>query len=156
MKKKLVVFLIFINACFLLFGASNTRWVSVHESSLKSGTGWFSSTIGNVYYGEKVEIIDENGKWAKIQLSTDSAITGWVTNSSLTTKKITSNESERVSADAKELSLAGKGFTEEIENEYKKDSKLAYAEIDDIEKIVIKNDELYEFFVAGNLKGTNE
>ncbi|HZK19475.1 MAG TPA: hypothetical protein VFC68_01980 [Treponemataceae bacterium] len=154
MKKKIAIcFLLTGFVCVLFASSTNTRWVSVQKTHLKSRTGWFASKTSAVFYGDEVRILNEKGSWAHIALSIDPRVTGWISSSSLTKKKIALWKSDRVSADAHELSLAGKGFTQEIEDEYKKTNLAGFAAVDAVENIEVDQNELYDFLVAGQLKG---
>ena len=73
------------------------------------------------------------GKWTQVKSGSS---TGWIASSSLTKKKITASSS-KANASAKEISLAGKGFTQEIENSYKNSSGTDYASVDKIETITV-------------------
>lgn len=88
------------------FKKGEKLYVSEKSTSLKSGTGVFSKKVGEVVYGDSVIVIESNSKKSKVQLSSNSKVAGWVSNSSLTSKKITKSGGGII---ADELALAGKG-----------------------------------------------
>ena len=63
---------------------------------------------------------------------------------------------EVVSASTEELALAGKGFTAEIEAEYKKQASLNYDAVDKLETNLISFDRVLDFMAAGKLEATVE
>ena len=128
--------------------------VSVKSASLKSGLGFFSKSVGKVSYGDSLIVIESNSKKSKVRLSSNSSVSGWIPNGSLTTKKITKTGSSSVNASSNELALAGKGFSEEAEKAFKSSNgNLNYAQVDQIEKITVSESELSAFITEGHLKG---
>ena len=97
-------------------------YVKVEEAVLKESPSFWGKNGASVFYGEEVVILEEKNSWKKVQLVIDSSVSGWISESSLTQKKIVAS-GNRVSASTEELALAGKGFTAEIEAEYKKQVK---------------------------------
>lgn len=130
-----------------------TMYVNVEEAELKSGTGFFSSSLGYLPYGAKVSVLQEVDKWTEVESQDDSKISGWLPASSLTKKKILADDSlNRVSASADELALAGKGFSAEVEALYTTESNAAiYRMVDDIEATPIDKSGLWEFIQHGLL-----
>ena len=59
---------------------------------------------------------------------------------------------KKVSADAKEIALAGKGWSSAMEEAYSDAAGLDYSIIDSIENIVCDEDEIVNFIIEGKLK----
>ncbi|MEL3908493.1 MAG: hypothetical protein P1P64_05705 [Treponemataceae bacterium] len=140
--------------CFLLAFTSyaqrqktQTMYVSVKDLKVKSGTVFFASTLTKLEYGDRVLVIEEKGKHSKIR--TEKNVEGWVPSSSLTKKKVIKNSN--VSASQDEIALAGKGFTAEIENEYKKNAKYNYSAVDEVELKSVSETELKAFMKKRNM-----
>jgi hypothetical protein len=68
--------------------------------------------------------------------------------SNLSTRRIVASGS---GATASEIALAGKGFSQEVEDSYKTSGELNYADVDRTEAIVIPIDDLYKFVTEGHL-----
>ena len=130
-------------------------YVSVEEAVLKQSPSFWGKNGASVFYGEEVIILEEKNSWKKVQLVIDPSVSGWINESSLTKKKIVVSEN-RVSASAEELALAGKGFTAEIEAEYKKQGSLNYDAVDKLENNLVSFDKVIEFMESGNIKATVE
>lgn len=152
MKKYLVV--LFALLCFgssLWAKAGDTMYVNVEEAELKSGTGFFASSTGFLPYGAQVKVLEEKGKWIQVR-GVDNGISGWVSSSSLTKKKILNSDLNTVSASADELALAGKGFSAEVEAQYTTETNAAiYALVDEIESTPMDKDGLLDFIIQGEL-----
>lgn len=132
--------------------AGDTKYVYVEQTTLKSTASTWGKAVGVVAYGDKVTVLSEKGKWVEIKLSVNPSVKGWVPASSLTSKKILST-ANRASASAEELSLAGKGFTAEIENEYKKNAEANFDAVDIIETKGVSSQMLLTFIISGKLEG---
>lgn len=130
-------------------------YVKVEEAVLKESPSFWGKNGASVFYGEEVVILEEKNSWKKVQLVIDSSVSGWISESSLTQKKIVVSGS-RVSASTEELALAGKGFTAEIEAEYKKQASLNYDAVDKLETNLISFDKVLDFMAAGKLEATVE
>ena len=151
MKRLIFTILLCLSAAALFAQKVNdTNYVNVNSADLKSSTGFFASTAGTVQYADEVKILAVNGKWAQVRTAVGNK-TGWIATSSLTSKRI-SAQGSAVNASAKELSLAGKGFTEDVEKEYKKKGgKIDYNAVDEMEKVVIPEKDLLTFIEEGRL-----
>jgi hypothetical protein len=137
-------------AAFAQVSGGNTAYVTAKTIQVKSSTGFFASSRGSLAYGAQVTVIRVNGKWAEIRSVGSTPITGWIAVSNLTTKRITASGSGS-SASASEIALAGKGFNEEVENAYKAEGNLNYADVDKTEAIKVSQDDLLKFVTEGHL-----
>ena len=149
---------IFFVFCLCLFIAGTlaaqisrggTLYAAVKAVALKSSTGFFAGNRGNLSYGDQVTVLQVKGKWVEVRSVLNSSLSGWTAASNLSAKRIISDSAN--AASAKEVALAGKGFNQEIENVYKADGKLNYADVDKTETISVSQDALYKFLVDGHL-----
>ncbi|QTQ15591.1 hypothetical protein [Treponema parvum] len=156
MKQKSAV-LVFLFLCGCL--SAETMYICAQKAQLKESTFFFSKTVATLLYGDRVDVLSSDGKWIKVSAPDKGAsakeVSGWLQSSALTKKKIVSR-GNRVSADAKELALAGKGFSEEVENEYKKSGKADYAAVDKMEDAELSSSDLFQFILEGKLNGAEE
>jgi len=153
--KKFLVFL-----CLILFAAGisaaqvsagGTLYVAVKTAALKSGAGFFAGNKGTLNYGDKVTVISVDGKFTEVKSAQNSSLTGWTAASNLSVKQVVSGTSS--TASAKEVALAGKGFSQEVENSYKNQKKnVNYADVDRTEAITVREDELKKFLEEGRLR----
>jgi uncharacterized protein YgiM (DUF1202 family) len=153
--KKILVLL-----CLVLFAGGiaaaqvspgGTLYVSVKTVTLKSGTGFFSSSKGTLNFGDKVTVIRIDGKYAEVKSAANSSLTGWTATANLSAKQVVSGNSS--TASAREVALAGKGFNQEVENSYKNQkNNLNYADVDKVETITVSEADLKKFLEEGRLK----
>lgn len=124
------------------------------DQEVKSGTGFFSSSLGKIFTGDTVKVVEEKGNWVKVETDGKKLI-GWIPSSSVTTKKVPKSNS-RTTASADEIALAGRGWNSDIEKSFRGDMKKAYEMIDRMESINLDSEILLEFIKDGSLKEGTE
>ena len=144
----LVMTLLASGALFAQVKKGSPAWVSAKTAELKSSTGFFANSKGNLGLGSEVTVLQVNGKWAEVRSVTNSSLSGWTAISNLSARKIVSSGT---SASASEVALAGKGFSQEVENAYKTEGNLNYDDVDRTEAITVSKDDLYKFVTEGRL-----
>jgi hypothetical protein len=151
--KRIIVLLIFgvfvAGGLSAQFAKGATVYAAAKTVTLKSGTGFFAGTRGTLAYGDQATVLQVNGKWAEIR-SAAKSINGWTAVSNLTTKRIVAT-GRAGSASASEIALAGKGFSEEVENAYKAEGNLNYTGVDRTEAQTVSEEELLNFLTEGRL-----
>jgi hypothetical protein len=126
--------------------------VQVRKADVRSTPSFLGAIVGSLAYADRVTQVEKKGDWIKI--SRDGTPLGWVHQQSLTSKQIVlkGGEVAKTGASSDELALAGKGFTEEVEKEYKAQNKdIDFAPIDRMEKITIAPEKLAKFLKAGDV-----
>jgi hypothetical protein len=126
----------------------DTMYVNIQKAALKTSTGFFAGTAGTLAYGAQVKVQEVKGKWVRVQSSSGISVTGWIAAASLTSKRITQGSN---TVSSRELAMAGKGFSEEVEKQYKVNTNLNYAGVDAVEKIVVSDADLLFFLEQGHL-----
>ena len=148
-------FVLFISILFLavttLFAKEKKMYVTVKNASVKSGTGFFSEELFSLSYGDSVLLIEEKDSLSKVR--NGKCQEGWVSSASLSKRKIAKSG---FSASADELALAGKGFSAELENSFKKEKKADYASVNKMESRNVDLNELKQFIKDGGLEGADE
>jgi hypothetical protein len=153
MKRSLFIF------CLILFVAGlavaqassgGTLYVSVKTLTLKSDTGFFAATKGTLSYGDRVKVLQISGKFAEVESVANPSLTGWTTTANFSTKQIVAGSTS--TASAKEVALAGKGFSQEVEKSLKSQSNLNYADVDRTEAITVRERDIKRFLEEGRLK----
>jgi uncharacterized protein YgiM (DUF1202 family) len=154
MKKFLVLLFLTLFAAGIVAAQAfpgGTLYVAVKTVTLKSGAGSFAGNKGTLNYGDKVTVISVDGKFTEVRSAKNTSLTGWTATSNLSVKQVISGTSS--TASAKEVALAGKGFSQEVETSYKNQKKnLNYADVDKVEAITINENELKKFLEEGSLK----
>ncbi|MDR2542460.1 MAG: hypothetical protein LBC80_03305 [Treponema sp.] len=151
--KKLFVFF-----CLVLFVAGlaagqvsrgGTLFVSIRTVELKSGTGWFASTRGRLNYGDRVTVIQVSGKFVEVRSATNTSLTGWTASANFSTRPVVAGTTG--TATASEVALAGKGFNQEVEDSFRSQQNLNYADVDRVEAITVDMNALRRFLEEGRL-----
>ncbi len=147
---------LFLILCFVLSGSAapqKTMSVQVKEGQVRSTPSFLGTIVSKLSYGDKVEIVQDQGSWKKVAVR--GGTQGWIHESALTTKTIVLKAgagSVQTSATSGEIALAGKGFSEEVEKQYKKqNAKLDYASVDRMERFHVTPEQMQAFLKQGSV-----
>jgi hypothetical protein len=127
--------------------------VTVKETKVRATPSALGKIVGVLVYGDRVTVVDESKGWKKISMP-EKKIQGWVSLSALTEKDVAlSAGSENVdqSASSNEVALAGKGFNEDVEKQYKADANLDYTWVDKMVAYGPSDEEIAAFVRIGGL-----
>lgn len=153
--KKIVCILGILLCVAALFAVQNgeTVYVAVKKADIKSGTGNFDKVVAQASYGDELVVDKASNKFHRVHKASDPSVAGWIPATSVTTKKIVTS-SKKVTASADEIALAGKGFSEQVEDGYKTaNKKLDYSNVDRLESFRITDSSLKTFIEDGELNG---
>lgn len=134
---------------FAQYKQGGNAWVATKTVELKSSTGFFASNQGTLSYGDQVSVLQVSGKWVQVRSANNTSLSGWVSGDNLSPNRIVSTGTS--TATAGEVSMAGRGFNQEVENKYRGDGTYNYADVDKTEALVVSEDELYRFVTTGHL-----
>jgi len=152
MKKMIIVFclvLLVTGLSFAQVSSGGTLYVAVRTVALKSSSGTFASDRGTLNYGDRVTVIQVSGRFVEVRSAANSSLTGWTASANLTTRQVVSGNTG--TATAREVALAGKGFNQEVENAYRTQGNLNYADVDRVEAIRVSETDLRRFLEEGRL-----
>jgi SH3-like domain-containing protein len=149
MKRLTVVTLFFtIVGIAAAQNSGGLKYVAVKSAELKSSTGFFAAIRAYLPEGEAVTVLREQNRWAEVRSSGN--LSGWVAAASLSSRRIIA-PGRQISA--REVAMAGKGFSAELEAEYRLESRLDYSLIDSMEAEWISRETLPRFLREGRLAG---
>ena len=126
--------------------------VQVRKAEVRSSPSFLGTIVSSLAYADRVTPIEKKGDWTRI--SRDGTPLGWVHTQSLSSKKIVlkGGDTQKTGASSDELALAGKGFTEEVEKEYKaRNKEIDFAPVDRMEKITVAPEKIPKFLKAGEV-----
>lgn len=146
--KKILFFIAMIACTSFIYAKPKKMYVAAEKTILKSSTSFFAKQLESLDYGQQVFVLETKGKWSKVQPVENAEISGWVSSSLLSKRKLISSFNN-FSATTDELALAGKGFS--ASDNWGKASA-DFHSVDEIEKQTISNDELLNFINEGELK----
>ncbi|MCL7488421.1 MAG: SH3 domain-containing protein [Desulfobulbaceae bacterium] len=136
-----------------------TMSVQVRKCQLRDKPSFLAKTITSLAYADQVTIQQEKDDWYRV-VPLNRPNGGWVHVSALSKKKIVLKPGSRdidSAASSDELALAGKGFNEQVEKDFKKKNKnVDFTWVDKMEKIVISQVEMQNFLKDGGLIAEGE
>ena len=129
--------------------------VQVKEGVLREKASFLGKPVGSVAYGDRVDVLASQGDWRQVRSATGA--TGWIHSSALDSKRVTlaaaSGNDVQLAASSDEVALAGKGFSQEVETEYKKQNRaLDYAWVDRMITFKVTDAEALRFLQEGGLE----
>jgi uncharacterized protein YgiM (DUF1202 family) len=151
--KKLIILLV-LGLVAVGFAAAQvsrggTLYVATKTLALKSGTGFFASTTATLNYGDRVTVLQVNGRNVQVRHATNASLTGWTASANLSARQIVTGTTG--SASASEVAMAAKGFNQEVEASYRSQGNYNYADVDRIEALTLNLDNLRRFLEEGRL-----
>jgi uncharacterized protein YgiM (DUF1202 family) len=152
--KKLVILLLMglIAAGFLSaqVARGGTLYVAIRTVNLKSSTGFFASNRGTLNYGDRVTVLQVNGRFVEVRSAANPSLVGWTPSANLSVRQVVPGTTG--TATASEVALAGKGFNQEVEDSYRVQNRnLNFADVDRVESITVSETELRRFLEEGRL-----
>lgn len=132
------------------WAASGHLTVSVEEAKIRRKKLVYAPAIATLHYGDKVESgAKENGWYAVTYKGQE----GYLHESAVATKALSAKSGQwsgSSEASSEEATLAGKGFNESVEKEYKKShSDLDFSKVDKMERRKLSEGDLVSFMKAG-------
>ena len=153
---KVICITLFLFLCFVFSGSAEpqkTMSIQVKEGQLRSTPSFLGTIIAKLAYGDRVEIIQDQGTWKKVAVR--GGTQGWIHTSALTAKSIVLKAGAgnvQTSATSGEIALAGKGFSEEIEKQYRKlNRNLDYTWVDRMERFQVSPEQMRAFLKQGDV-----
>ena len=137
----------------LAWAAGQVMSVQVRSSKLRSRPSFLGSTVSEMTYGTQVSVGSRQGPW--VQVTGPQGKTGWLHESALSEKELAmvSGQTEAATgASGEEIALAGKGFSDQVEREYRQQNQdLDFDTVDRMEKIVVTPEQAAAFLAAGQV-----
>lgn len=134
--------------------AANLMSIQIKKGQLRATPSFLGKIVAELNYAEQVAVLEKTEAWIKVRSSEKNAA-GWLHSSALTSKKIILKPGAAdvsQAASSSELALAGKGFNEQVEEEFKtKNPQLDYALINRMEQMVVAQDQIEQFLIEGKL-----
>ncbi len=128
--------------------------VTVKESPVRDKPSFTGKVVDKLVYADRVTIEEAKGDWLRISFPPKKITSGWMHKSALVAKEILLRAGEKAvgsTASSGEVALAGKGFSEEVEAEYRKDAALNYAAVDRMEAYGPTPEAVASFIATGGL-----
>ncbi len=127
--------------------------VQVRQSPVRSTPSFLGPVVATLNYGDRVEVSSEQGAWMQVRTSAGKA--GWVHTSALTKKDVSMSAGGAATgtgASSDELALAGKGFSADVEAQFRAQHQdVDFAWVDRMEKMRVDVDRMAAFLKTGGL-----
>ncbi len=157
MKNKAVFSAIVFGAfCLVVLSAQASKTVSmsvqVKMAEVRSGPSFMGKVLAKLEYGSRIDTFETKDGWVRVKVPS-TGVQGWMSQSALTLKKIVMNSGGQTASgvNTSEVALAGKGFSKEVEAQYKADTKIDFTWVDKVETFSNPVEEAVSFLVAGGL-----
>ncbi len=153
MKKLAFLAAFWLFAALALWAAGGEATVQVKETILRDQPSFTGKSLGVLKYGAKVSVLEEKSGWSRVSAE-GGKLLGWVHGSAITKKSValSSQGGSGTGATSGEVSLAGKGFSAQVEGEYRsQNAALDFATVDGMEKIRFRPEELKVFLAEGGI-----
>ena len=152
-KSAATTLVLVVLAVGLVWAVGEMLNVQVRAGKMRSRPSFLGKVVAELDYGTEVTVQKRQGPWVKI--TTPDGKSGWLHESALGEKAVAmSSGSGNVDTGASEdeLALAGKGFTEEVEEEFKKQhSELDFTWVDRMESITVTPEQAEAFLAEGQV-----
>lgn len=137
--------------CGVLALAAKVMNVQVRDGQVRATPSFLGKIVGRLPYGQPVDVLREQGDWCNVSLPTGQA--GWMHRSALTDKALAlaSGSGAAAGVSGKEMALAGKGFSAQVEADYRRVHGGDYAAIDRMERIAYDPATLLAFLAQGGI-----
>lgn len=133
---------------------ADDTWVQVKESVIRSQPLFYASSVVGIRYGDRLTRLSEDKGWARVRFGGKE---GYVPLAVVTPQQVvlTARALDKIGADASEVVLAGKGFSREVEEQFKQsDSSARFDLVDRIERqSSVPAKSVQAFIKSGDLKG---
>ena len=151
----MVLFVMAVLLCAVtVWSATESMSVQVRSTELRDSPSFLGRPVAPVVYGERVEVLDQQGDWMQVDAS--SGRKGWIHLSALTKKRIVFSSGAidaKPAASGEELSLAGKGFNADVEEKFKMDREdLDFTWVDKMQQMEVSSREMISFLKEGGLQ----
>jgi hypothetical protein len=152
MKRVLLLLLLGTGIALAAPKVGSSVTIRVMSAKVMKSPKFIGPTSGSVSRGDQLTVKEVKGDWYRVEGS----YSGWIHKSNVTEGKVALSSTPggaggNVNRD--EVELAGRGFTPQVEQQYKdKNPNLDFSHVDAIEKVSLDPSELEAFVTEGKLK----
>jgi len=126
--------------------------VRVLRAKVMKAPRYIGAVASTVSRGDKLTVRETRGLWYRVE----GAASGWIHKSNVieSAVQLSSKPGGGVGASSDEVELAGRGFTPQVEQQYRANHpELDFSHVDAIEQLDVDPETLVEFVTAGDLGG---
>jgi len=127
--------------------------VQVRAGQVRATASFLGKVVAEQAYGSAVTVVSPTKPW--MQVATADGVKGWMHESALSASRVElrgGTDDVQTGASAREVSLAAKGFTQQVETEYRsRNPAVNYSWVDRMEAFRVTPAEAQAFLVAGGV-----
>ena len=128
--------------------------IQVKNGDVRSSPSFLGKIVDQLKYGDQVAVQTVKGSWYFIDRP-EGSTDGWMHSSALSAKKIVLNPGAsdvEQAASSDEITLAGKGFNQQVENDFKsKNPQVDFTWVNNMEKMTVSQNQIQAFIKEGQL-----
>ncbi len=159
MYRTIRLFHLLLAGCILslpavVFGNQDRMSVQVRSAPLRVTPSYLGAVTSELAYGDRVTVQEIQRAWRRV-VHPDGR-TGWLHDSALTRQRVVLQAADdaAVTASSQEVALAGKGFNQQVENEFKdRHSAIDFGWVDRMEAMGVSHDAITRFLADGSNDG---
>ncbi len=151
MKRKQIACVILVCLLALTAFAAQMMSVQVRDGQVRSTPSFLGKIVGRVSYGQSVAVIGASGDWNQVSYA---GAQGWIHASALTDTDLglrSGSGQAPTSVSGQEMALAGKGFSAQVEQEYRQTQGGDFASVDLMERNAFSTSQLMAFLKEGGV-----
>ncbi len=149
--RRILISLLVVSATVTLAAAVQKMSVQVRSGQIRTSPSYLASVESSVAYGDRLTVVEMQGAWAHVEDARGHG--GWIHESALTKKQVVLQSGAanvEATAGEDEVALAGKGFSQAVEREFKtQHTELDYTWIDRMEKVNVSPERIVAFLKEG-------
>ena len=135
--------------------AGESLFVQVRESELRSVPGFLSQIVTKLELGDELTYTSTRADWYQVAMP-ETGQTGWIHQSSVRENKQTTlqlaGEGTTRTVTSREIALAGRGFSENMEGQYGAENNLDFSAVDELEARRVSPDQIVAFVLDASLR----
>lgn len=135
---------------------ANPRMMSVQVKTgqLRATPSFLGTILAEVAYAQQVQVLDDKNGWMRVAVPGKN-VQGWMHNSALSAKRIVlqagADDVQRAVSTG-EIALAGKGFNQQVEDQYRAQNKnIDFSWVDRMQQASVPMAQLRQFAKDGQL-----
>jgi len=147
--------LTFVALFVVALEAGDLLFVQVRDTELRSGPGFLSPIQERLGFGAEVAYVGERSGWMEVTVA-ESGVTGWVHATAVEENRSTQmalrGAQTTRTVTSREVALAGRGFSENLEDEYRGQHQLDFEPIDELEQEQVDPGSIVSFIREAGLR----
>ena len=135
--------------------AGDPLFVQVRDTELRATPGFLSPIVTELNFGDALGYVSDRSGWYQVTIQ-ETGEAGWVHGGAVRQNRETTlqqaGEGTTRTVTAREIALAGRGFSQELEQTYGDDKGVDFSAVDAMEADAVDPVAILEFVEAGRLR----